>query len=440
MTRLFSGLLLTGLLSLFLLGYLIDRVIDSEQSPSRQETLSAHLLDYLVSQSNPLPEQQLSHHYQQQAAALGLTLQLAPYAALALPPELTAQLASPGGLALATNEQDYLVRQLPAHPAWLLKLALPAEQEHHPLSLWLTLGLYIGLALLLLLWLWPLVNRLKLLTRLAVRFGHGEHDIRLTPSRLSYIPRLEHSFNQMAEQISQLLHENRLLAKSLSHDLRTPIACLRFGLEAVQEANSTERKQQLLLRMEQDVDRMETMVNSFLEFASLSRTALHLEFTRHNMQQWLAEYCQNIGPLVQQHQLRLSLQMPEPELYSRINPHWLERALNNIVGNACRFASSQIQITVSANPQHPLLISISDDGPGIAEKDTRHVLLPFVKLDSSSQTNLSRTDLSQSATPHFGLGLAICTEIMKWHNGKIVVDNDPQLAGARFSLYLSTCS
>ncbi|WP_215395866.1 hypothetical protein [Rheinheimera oceanensis] len=241
MTRLFSGLLLTCLLSLFLLGYLIDKVTDSEQSPSRQENLSAHLLNYLVSQSNPLAEHQLHYHYQQQAAALGLTLQLAPYQAMALPPELTVQLTSPGGLALATSEQDYLVQQLPAHPAWLLKLALPPEQEHHPLSLWLTLGLYIGLALLLLLWLWPLVNRLNLLTRLAVRFGHGEHDIRLPPSRLSYIPRLERSFNQMAEQISQLLQENRLLAKSLSHDLRTPIACLRFGLEAVQEATSPEK-------------------------------------------------------------------------------------------------------------------------------------------------------------------------------------------------------
>lgn len=430
MTRLFSGLLLTGLLSLFLLGYLIDRVTDSEQSPSRQETLSAHLLDYLVSQSRLLPEQQLQHHYQQQAAALGLPLQLAPYQALALPPELTAQLASPGGLALATSEQDYLVRQLPSHPAWLLKLALPPEQEHHPLSLWLTLGLYTGLALLLLLWLWPLVNRLNMLTRLAARFGLGEHDIRLPASRLSYIPRLEHSFNQMAEQISQLLHENRLLAKSLSHDLRTPIACLRFGLDAVQEATTTERKQQLLLRMEQDVDRMETMVNSFLEFASLSRIALNLEFSRYNMQHWLTEYCHNIEPLMQQHQLRLSLLMTEPVLYSQINPHWLERALNNIVGNACRFAASQIQISISASQQHKLLISISDDGPGIAAKDSQNILLPFVKLDNPTHNN----------APHFGLGLAISAEIMKWHHGRIVVDSDPILAGARFSLYLNSCN
>ncbi|MDX3774595.1 ATP-binding protein [Chromatiaceae bacterium AAb-1] len=426
MTRLFSGLLLTCLLSLFLLGYLIDRVIDNEQLPSRTETLSAHLLDYLVSQGNLLPEQQLHRHYQQQATALGLNLQLEPYQALALPPELTQQLAAPGGLALASSEQDYRVKQLPAHPGWLLKLALPPEQEHHPLSLWLTLGLYIGLALLLLLWLWPLVNRLNLLTRLAERFGRGEHEIRLPASRLSYIPQLEHSFNQMAEQISQLLHENRLLAKSLSHDLRTPIACLRFGLEAVQEAETPDKKQQLLLRMEQDVDRMEAMVNSFLEFASLSRTALTLQFQSRDLTQWLAAYHQTIEPLVLQHQLQLSLRLPDEAIYSQINLLWLERALSNIISNGCRFAYSRLQLTLAQQQQYAV-ISISDDGPGIAEEDQLRVLQPFVRLGTAAT----------STEPHFGLGLAIVTEVMKWHHGSITVDRNQELRGARFNLYLA---
>ena len=434
MTRLFSGLLLTSLLSLFLLGYLIDKLIDGDAAPSNTNTVSAHLLDYMASQSQPLAETQLSAHYQQQAAALGLNLQLEPYHALAMPTDLAQQLAAPGGLALASNEQNYLVKQLPAHPQWLLKLALPPEQQQHPLSLWLTLALYAGFAVLLLLWLWPLVKRLNMLTRLAARLGRGEHDVRLPSSRLSYIPRLERSFNQMAEQISQLLYENRLLAKSMSHDLRTPIACLRFGLEAAQEATSPDKKQQLLLRMEQDVDRMEAMVNSFLEFASLSRTARNLEFSRHTMQHWLTEYAHSIEPLMLQHQLRLSLLTTEPALYSEINPHWLERALNNIVGNACRFASTQLQLTLSGK-QSQLLISISDDGPGITVEDAENVLLPFVKLDNALQSSTA-----QDSQPHFGLGLAISTEIIKWHHGKIVVDRDPILAGARFSLYLNSCS
>lgn len=428
MTRLFSGLLLTSLLSLFLLGYLIDQLIDSEPAEYSASTIAAHLLDYMVNQSQTLQEDQLFSHYQQQAAALKLSLQLEPYQALALPTELAQQLTVQGGLALASAEQDYLLRQLPAHPQWILKLALPPEQQQHPLSLWLTLAFYSGLAMLLLLWLWPLMKRLNLLTKLAERFGKGELHIRQPYSRFSYIPRLERSFNRMAEQISQLLNENRLLAKSLSHDLRTPIACLRFGLEAAQEATTPEKTQQLLQRMEQDIDRMEAMVNSFLEFASLSRKAHNLTFSRHTMQHWLKDYCQHIEPLMLQHQLQLSLAMTDTLLYSKINALWLERALNNLISNACRFARSQVQISLSG-AQSLLQISLSDDGPGIAATETTNVLLPFVKLDNPAQ----------DGQHHFGLGLAICAEIMKWHKGKIHIDQDPVLAGARFTLSLTPC-
>ncbi|GAB2919816.1 ATP-binding protein [Rheinheimera gaetbuli] len=428
MTRIFLGLLITCLVSLFGLGYLLDRLAD-QPTPATTAPLAAKLLHYLAQQSQHLNEAELIEYYRQQAMQLDIELQLEHFQALAIPTELMPLLSSASGLALAGDQQQYLLRQLTAHPQWLLKMTLQNTDEHHPLSIWLTLALYLGMAFLLLLWQWPLVSRLKQLTRAAERFGRGEHSSRLSLSRFSYIPGLEQSFNRMADQISQLLHENQLLAKSLSHDLRTPIACLRFGLDALFDVSSTDKKQQLLQRMEQDVDRMEAMVNSFLQFASLSRTALSLEFSRQHMQPWLQHYCQSIEPLLAQQQLRFSLLMTEPALHSQINPHWLERALSNIISNACRFASSQIQITLSVKQQQ-LLITISDDGPGIAITEEKNVLLPFVKLDTTIE----------DSSPHFGLGLAITAEIIKWHHGSIVVDRDPALAGARFSLYLKLCS
>ena len=428
MTRIFIGLLFTVLVSLFALGALLDQFAE-QPLPATPQPLATKLLHYLAQQSQHLSETELSSHYRQQAQALDIELQLEPTQALAIPTELQSQLNADTGLALAGDHQQYLLRQLPAYPQWLLKMTLPDTDEQHPLGLWLTLALYLGMALLLLLWLWPLVRRLKLLTRAAEHFGRGEHSSRITLSTFSYIPGLEQSFNRMADQISQLLNENQLLARSLSHDLRTPIACLRFGLDALFDVSCPEKKQQLLQRMEQDVDRMETMVNSFLQFASLSRTALSLEFSRQHMQPWLQHYCHSVDPLLAQQQLRFSLLMTAPALHSNINPHWLERALSNIISNACRFANSQLQITLSVKQQQ-LVITISDDGPGIDSAEQKNVLLPFVKLDSVTENN----------SAHFGLGLAITAEIIKWHNGSIVVDKDPALLGARFSIYLKLCN
>lgn len=423
MMRLIIGLIVASVLSLFLLGVLLDRVADEASAPT--DSLGEHLVDYLAYQADNLPEGQLAAHYQQQSEALGLALSLEPFGGLALPTQLEQQLSASGGLSLATAEQHYQVRQLPAHPQWLIKLALPITEEQHPLGLWLTLALYSGLVLLLLLWLWPLSSRLLLLTRFAERFGRGEHDARITPSALSYIPALEHTFNRMADQIGQLLHENRLLAKSMSHDLRTPIACLRFGLDALQESEDAEQTQKLVLRMEQDVNRMEAMVNSFLEYASLSRTALTLTFESLRLNSWLSSYREFITPLLLQHELSLSVEVPHFPVRGNINPLWFERALTNIVTNACRYARTQIRICISQEDQQ-LFIDISDDGIGIAEADFERILQPFVRLDTPGA----------GSEPHFGLGLAIAAQVMKWHGGSISVSNSPDLGGARFRLAL----
>ncbi|MBE8717709.1 sensor histidine kinase [Cellvibrio polysaccharolyticus] len=424
MMRLIAGLIVASVLSLFLLGFFIDRIAD-DGTPTQTEQLGGRLVDYLANQSDSLSEGQLSAHYQKQSEALGLTLFLEPFHALALPPELMQQLAEPGGLALATAEQHYLVRQLPSHPQWLIKLALPDGEDQHPLGLWLTLVLYAGLALLLLLWLWPLLSRLLLLTRVAELFGRGEHETRMAPSRFSYIPTLENSFNRMAEQISQLLHENRLLAKSMSHDLRTPIACLRFGLDALQESEDAQQTRRLAERMEQDVNRMEAMVNSFLEYASLSRTALTLTFQPLALNSWIANYRETIAPLLLQHQLTLSIDVPDAPIRAAINPLWFERALSNIVVNACRYARTRVQIRIGREDQQ-VFIDISDDGSGIADADLERILQPFVRLDAPGA----------SAEPHFGLGLAIVVEVMKWHEGRVAVTRCAALGGARFRLVL----
>lgn len=424
MMRLIAGLMVASVLSLFLLGFFIDRLADDD-APTHSEELSVRLLDYLVSQANVLPEDQLFAHYQQQSEALGLVVVLEAVNALALPTELMQQLAQPGGLALASAEQHYLVRQLPSHSQWLIKLAIPDSEDQHPLGLWFTLVLYAGLALLLLLWLWPLLSRLMLLTRVAERFGRGEHEARITLSKLSYIPALENSFNRMAEQISQLFHENRLLAKSMSHDLRTPIACLRFGLDALQESEDAQQTRRLVARMEQDVNRMETMVNSFLEYASLSRTALTLTFQPLTLNPWLVNYRESIEPLFLQHQLTLSIDMPDAAIRGAINPLWFERALTNIVVNSCRYARTQVRIRIGREDQY-VFVDISDDGAGIADADRERIFQPFVRLDEQAA----------GSQPHFGLGLAIVVKVMKWHHGRVLVTKCTELGGARFRLLL----
>ncbi|SEA23645.1 HAMP domain-containing sensor histidine kinase [Alkalimonas amylolytica] len=431
MSRLLLGLLCTTLLSLFLLSQLLDQVVQQDEQPeSGYQRLAANLLRQLDQRSADVPLAQLPSFVEQQSSNWQLPLQLHASSAFQLPAELQHQLTEPEGLLLASNDQLYLLRRLSAHPDWLLRLPLDEEDTHHPLSLWLTLGLYFGMALLLMLWLFPLLQRLNLLTKVAERFGSGDTKVRMPLHRLSYIPSLEHSFNRMASQIDQLMQENQLLASSLSHDLRTPLACFRFGLDAALDAEPAEQKNQYLKRLEKDADRMEAMVNSFLDYASLSRAGSKLSFASLELSDWLDAVLQHYQPLLQQKQLRLELVRPKHCMHPRIHADWLERAISNVISNACRFARQVIRVELSNNKQH-CCITISDDGPGIDSNEQQKVLEPFYKVIQKDTDTKNNT--------HFGLGLAITVQILSWHQGKVQVSRCRQLGGARFSLQLPPC-
>ena len=79
----------------------------------------------------------------------------------------------------------------------------------------------------------------------------------------------------MASQIEKLVADNKILARSLSHDIRTPIACLRFGLEAALDSKTLEKKDSYLTRMDSELTNMEDMTSAFLEYASMERHHRH---------------------------------------------------------------------------------------------------------------------------------------------------------------------
>jgi signal transduction histidine kinase len=423
MLKLSLSLLLSALCALFLLGAVLDQLANTDNhAPSQQLQLYSTLFDTISQQANQQSPAGLSSYIHSQQQHWQLTLQLVPRESLALPAELEQQLSAHGGLPLAGADGTSYLKALPAHPAWLLQLELPQEPGHRPEDLWLTLALYGGLSLIMLLWLTPLARRLWLLSQTAGKFGAGDLQARLPPSRWTYISSLEQSFNQMAQQIAQLLADNRLLASSLSHDLRTPIACFRFGLDAALEVSDPAQKNLYLQRLEQDVDRMEAMVNAFLEYASLDRQHQHWVLTPIDLTQLCQQAIQSCGPLASSRQLQIQLMAPPLQQVCG-HAHWLYRVLLNLLQNACRYAHSNIELQLWQDQQQ-LFIRIRDDGAGIAAADAERIFLPFVRLETQS-----------SIKPQFGLGLAIVRKVLDWHQAHISLETTAP-AGASFVIRL----
>ncbi|NQZ80533.1 MAG: two-component sensor histidine kinase [Colwellia sp.] len=426
MKRLYVSIVFSVLGSLFLFQWGLDKLVaehvDIEEN--NELVLYKQLIEGFSQQLNNSSFLELEATAQQLSQQYQISLSLEKIESVALPSSLHSELAQHGGLLLASESESYILKQLKQHPSILIQLQVPSEpKQDKKFDVLLTAILYFGVCGIIILWLLPLTRRLYLLTSAAAKIGEGNLEVRVPSSKYSYIRRLENSFNRMATQIEKLVADNKILARSLSHDIRTPMSCLRFGVEAALDTNDIDKKNTYINRMEAELTRMEDMTTAFLEYAGMERKGFNLKLESVNLNEFIQTITGDFQSLANQYNLQLSCQLLDKDMNYTIDAHWCYQAIQNLVGNAMQYANNKVILSLSSTAKE-LIIAIEDDGPGIPTDKLDVIFNPFVKLDA----NRSREQ------GHFGLGLAISAKVMDWHNGKITACNSEQYSGACFTL------
>ena len=113
----------------------------------------------------------------------------------------------------------------------------------------------------------------------------------------------------------------------------------------------------------------------------------------------------------------------KPRIYFDGRKNLITRCINNLLDNSLKYAN-KIEINLEKENTN-LLISISDDGPGVPETEYKNIIKPFYKIDKS------RSETKSSV----GLGLAISSGIIKSHGGDIVF-NKSDLGGLKVKIFL----
>lgn len=241
------------------------------------------------------------------------------------------------------------------------------------------------------------------------------------PDSNGTLKELAYSFDSMSSHIERLLKVQREMTNAISHELRTPIARLRFGLEVMKD-EVEDSVAQTIEALEGDVEELNTLVDEVLTYGKLEGGSMELNFHNLSIHQLVDSILQH-NHLLLQH-LVVDVSINEKDIVSA-DEHHLSRALQNLILNASKYATSNITITFSHDSDRWQL-DIEDDGPGIALEDRDKVFIPFQRLDNS------RT----RASGGYGLGLAIVQRIAFWHGGAVLID-ESELGGAKFSLIWS---
>ncbi|MEI5638347.1 MULTISPECIES: ATP-binding protein [unclassified Pseudoalteromonas] len=423
MRKLYLYLLTGALISIVALGWVID-IFNQQTAPiDNSFQWQSKLLTGFVEQLADVPAAKREALSKTLAQQFQVNIAFKQGETLAMPLELKQQMLQPSGLVIE-NESVYLLKTNATLFPDFIELEWSPDTPQAEYDVELTLLFYGGIGAILWFILSPLVKRLIVLNTAAKRFASGDLSARINKSHFTYIGDLENTFNRMANQIEQLIAENKLMASSLSHDIRTPVACLRFGLDAALEEQDLDAVHHYLKRMEKDLDQMEGMLSSYLAFATLEQKSHLLKPQSTDLHHYLKEILAQMQPKLHSNQLISSLDVA-PNMVINGDLHWLARALSNLIGNACDFAQQQLHISAEQQP-NCLLIHVEDDGPGIEQSNWDKVFSPFFQ----EQTHRNRGEKS------YGLGLAIVAKVMDWHHGYAKVGQSQRLGGAKFTLFL----
>jgi len=275
------------------------------------------------------------------------------------------------------------------------------------------------------------------LSKAANTFGEGNLSARVKIGRFSLIRNIETEFNAMASAVS--------------HDLRTPIARLRFGLDALSEEDNPKVQQNYMARISNDLAEMEHLVEVLLDYARLEKQQRELPLQPMALAPRVTD---RINAMFGDSTHVIEWDVPDEEVVVMANERYIDMVLNNVLQNAQRYGESKIRVSVenpatkdlgskrqqraNAKAQKLIWLVIEDDGPGIPDDERERVLKPFER----GRANIERarpvvgqtTSAINATSSGFGMGLAIVNRIMEWHGAKLELGSSTELGGASIRL------
>lgn len=259
---------------------------------------------------------------------------------------------------------------------------------------WIGWGLF---ALLLsLVGAWFIASRisrpLAALTRAAQQVGRGEHVDPAPEAGPREIRMLATAFNQMSADLGRLERDRAMVLAGISHDLRTPLARLRLGLEMIGGDRSMSEG------LAADIDEMDKIIGQFLDFAK-GESEAGIETALDELVDDICERYAKLGRALVRGKpsaIRLSLAQMA-----------VRRAISNLIDNALRYSSTPIEIEVRQEGGFAV-IEVRDRGPGIPASEAERMKRPFTRLEAA------RSDAGGS-----GLGLAIVDRVARMHGGRL---------------------
>nr|WP_281373944.1 HAMP domain-containing sensor histidine kinase [Allobranchiibius huperziae] len=226
------------------------------------------------------------------------------------------------------------------------------------------------------------------------------------------------TMNEMLHRLYTAQESQQRFVADASHELRSPVATLQAALEiAATDGHRVSTENAGLMRRE--ADRLQELIDGLLLLTRSDNRGLVLRDRDVDLDDIVFHHATRLASTTD---LTVDSQLSPARLQG--DPERLDQVVRNLTDNAARHARSWLQVQTVAGDDH-VLLTVGDDGTGIAEEDRARVFERFVRLDESRTREVGGS----------GLGLAIVREIVRAHGGTVQVDRSAR-GGAQFTVRL----
>jgi signal transduction histidine kinase len=215
---------------------------------------------------------------------------------------------------------------------------------------------------------------------------------------------------------------------TLSHELKTPLTSIiaAAGLLAEElETTADEPSQKLSQTIIQNANTLETRLAELLDIVKTGSGKLQLQPEPVDLKSIILGTCQQISPLMREKKQNLTTHLPGSVPIIHGDGQRLEQVLLNLMNNAVKFTPEGGNISVKLYEETAgLVVSVKDDGIGIAKEAQTRLFIPYSRLHADRQRH-----------PGLGLGLALSKQVVELHGGRIWVESEDG-KGSTFSFFI----
>jgi two-component system sensor histidine kinase BaeS len=229
------------------------------------------------------------------------------------------------------------------------------------------------------------------------------------------------AFDQMADTLSRQEQLRRDLVAGVAHELRTPIAVLQAGHEALLDG-ITEPTPAELGSLRDEVLRLATMVDDLQTLAAADAATLQLSLVPQDLAELAGQATASLAGRFQAAGIALDGRLSPAAI--RADPRWLHQVITNLLTNALKFTPPGGTVTVETGPVGQRAeLTVTDTGVGIPPDELPRIFDRFWRGRQAARVSGS------------GIGLAVAAELVRAHGGELTATSDPG-HGTRLTLSL----